>query len=281
MSCIVDLIAKDNDVIIYRKELNAITKKVTATLLLQQMIYWYSKSSNGTFYKFIEPCKNDAYSEGDSWCEELGFTKKEFMSAYQILEDLGIVSKKINMSRITFYTLNIEHLSKLLNGIYVSDKRSLMQVTKGHLDKDQALETETTTEKKIGSYEPKGIQAKIYSGQPVAEEDLIFEKMAKRRDTANLISMGLGVDAQTAAELAYCFMMARDITIPESKIKGQRKAIRELLEMKVSPENVERAVSDLVSKGMTVVDLFSIIKTATDLANKAPEDIQPKRSHGL
>lgn len=143
---ITDLLARDKDIILYRKELNIITKKVTATILLQQMIYWHTKNG-GTFYKFIEPsANNSAYTEGDSWCEELGFSVKEFNTAYKVLEDLGVVSKKINMSRITFYTLNMGCLSKLLNGIYVTAESEVTYPPKGHLDIDQALETETTTE---------------------------------------------------------------------------------------------------------------------------------------
>ena len=143
---ILNLLAKDKEVIIYRKELNSITGSVTATILLQQLIYWNSKSNNKPFYKFIEPCNNEKYKAGDSWCEELGFSKKEFTGAYTKLSDLNIVSKKINMARVTVYTLNVEVLSKLLNGIYVSDKRELMEVTKGDLDYSKSMITETTTE---------------------------------------------------------------------------------------------------------------------------------------
>ncbi|MDD2838447.1 MAG: hypothetical protein PHX59_05775 [Sulfuricurvum sp.] len=137
---ILQLLAADREILLYRKELNKITKKVTATILLQQMIYWHTKMG-GSFYKFIEPCKNDAYNEGDSWCEELGFSVKEFTTAYKTLEDLGVVSKKINMNRVTFYHLNIEMLRKRLNGIYVNQLSAFTQPPFGNLDI-----TETTTE---------------------------------------------------------------------------------------------------------------------------------------
>ena len=158
---IIKLLANDNNTITYRKELNAITGSVTATILLQQLIYWFNKNDYKPFYKFIEPCNNEKYIDGDSWTEELGFTKKEFSSAYKKLENLGIVFKKTNMSRVTYYSLDLENLSKLLNGIYVSDKsaltkeqkgtyisdkRELMEVTKGNLDYSKSFDTETTTE---------------------------------------------------------------------------------------------------------------------------------------
>jgi len=143
---VLKLLAEDKNLITYRKELNQITGGVMATILLQQLIYWTDKNNNKPFYKFIEPCNNEKYIKGDSWTEELGFTKKEFIGAYKKLEDLNLVSKKINMMRVTFYTLNIEVLSKLLNGIYVSDKRELTKVTKGDLDYSKSFDTETTTE---------------------------------------------------------------------------------------------------------------------------------------
>lgn len=137
---ILQLLAADHEILLYRKELNKITKKVTATILLQQMIYWHSKMG-GPFYKFIEPCKNEAYKEGDSWCEELGYSVKEFATAYKTLEDLGVVSKKINMNRVTYYSLNVELIRKLLNGIYVNQLSAFTQTPFGDLDI-----TETTTE---------------------------------------------------------------------------------------------------------------------------------------
>lgn len=137
---ILQFLAADKEILLYRKELNNITKRVTATILLQQMIYWHSKMG-GPFYKFIEPCKNEAYKEGDSWCEELGFSPKEFATAYKTLEDLKIVSKKINMNRVTYYHIDTEMIRKLLNGVYVNQLSAFTQTPFGDLDI-----TKTTTE---------------------------------------------------------------------------------------------------------------------------------------
>jgi len=141
---ILQILAADKEVLIYRKELNTITKKVTATILLQQMIYWHSKMG-GDFYKFIEPCKNTAYNEGDSWCEELGFSVKEFGTAYKALEDLGIVTKKISMNRVTYYHLDVEVIGKLLNGVYVDTETALTKTPKGDLDITETTFPETTS----------------------------------------------------------------------------------------------------------------------------------------
>jgi hypothetical protein len=52
-----------------------------AVLLFEKMEYWFSKKKN-EFYKFIEPCCHPCYREGDSWSEELGFSKLVFRNAF-------------------------------------------------------------------------------------------------------------------------------------------------------------------------------------------------------
>lgn len=141
---ILQLLAADKEILLYRKELNQITKKVTATILLQQMIYWYTKSE-GAFYKFIKPCPHKLYQHGDSWCEELGFSEKEFNTAMTILKKLGVASSKTDMTRVTYYYLDLNILRKLLNGVYVNAETEDMQPPKQHLDIDQAF-AETTAE---------------------------------------------------------------------------------------------------------------------------------------
>jgi len=163
------IIADDMGLIPYRKELNKITGSVTATILLQQILYWYKHNGNKPFYKFIEPCGHELYSAGDSWTEELGFTKREFTTAYKKLEDAGFVSKKTNISRVTYYDVDIEALEEAISGLYshdedahlrkvqkrtyVSDKSAFIKSTNPHLHIDQTSNvtettTETTTERK-------------------------------------------------------------------------------------------------------------------------------------
>lgn len=90
---------------------------------------------------------------------------------------------------------------------------------------------------------------------------------AQARDAANLMDM----NCAGAGELAYAFMTTRRIIIPEGKIKGNRKAAREMLEMHVKPQHVKQATLELIEKQMTVTDLFSVVKTATALANPATD----------
>jgi hypothetical protein len=92
---------------------------------------------------------------------------------------------------------------------------------------------------------------------------------ARRKDIANLIAMGMGASASLAYQIALAFMDTRNIVIPESKAKAQRKAIREMVESGVSPRHVTEAVKKLMESRMTVTDLYSVSKTAIDLANQA------------
>lgn len=134
MNELLNLIADDRGVISYRKELNKITGSVTATILLQQFIFRNKHSKNESFYKFIEPCNHNKYVEGDSWTEELGFTKYEFNTAYKKLESLNIVSKKTNRDRVTFYTLNSVVLAKLIKPLYQSKENQLTKSENTNLD---------------------------------------------------------------------------------------------------------------------------------------------------
>lgn len=66
----------------YYPSLNTLTGSINATLLMLQLEYWFSKSDANSFYKFLEPCEDAHYRTGDSWVEELGFTKAEFRGAF-------------------------------------------------------------------------------------------------------------------------------------------------------------------------------------------------------
>ena len=138
------ILAADKSIIPYRKELNAITGGVTSSILLQQVSYWWVKSGRKSFYKFIEPCAHEKYSAGDSWTEELGFTRKEFVTAIKRLESAGLVSKKTNSSRVTAYTLHEDYLNDAMNNIYKGESKGFTKSTKGDLPKVQKGFTKST-----------------------------------------------------------------------------------------------------------------------------------------
>jgi hypothetical protein len=66
----------------YYKELRQVAGSVTASILMQQLDYWFSKQDGEPFYKFKAPCENDYYKSGDSFTEELGFSIEEFTNAF-------------------------------------------------------------------------------------------------------------------------------------------------------------------------------------------------------
>ena len=65
----------------YLPDLRPIAGSVTASILMQQLDYWFSQKPDG-FYKFLSPCGHEAYREGDSWEEELAFSVDEFRTAF-------------------------------------------------------------------------------------------------------------------------------------------------------------------------------------------------------
>lgn len=66
--------------------------EITASIVMTQLEYWFSKKGYAPFYKFLEPVSNkDAkgnekstfgYVQGDSWTEELNISKKSFKNAF-------------------------------------------------------------------------------------------------------------------------------------------------------------------------------------------------------
>ena len=171
------ILSQDNSVILYRKELNQLTGSVTATLFLSQVIYWWYKNGRKPFYKFRTICKHIDYKEGDSWCEELGFSEKELDYAIAAVCEKTNNTRKdakeslkqnlvkpyvishTNIDRKTYYTLNETLLEKDLKELYIrlhnlqsSDyvipETEITKHTKGRLD----LYTENTTENTNNSF---------------------------------------------------------------------------------------------------------------------------------
>lgn len=81
-----NLVALSAKVIPYSGYLRKFVKSIPSTILFQQLEYWFDKKG-GPFFKFLEPCENKLYKEGDSWTEELYFSKDEFRSAF---DNIGV-----------------------------------------------------------------------------------------------------------------------------------------------------------------------------------------------
>ena len=65
----------------YNPALTAEFGSQNAVILFDRLEYWFSKKKN-EFYKFIEPCSHPLCRAGDTWSEELGFSKKVFRTAF-------------------------------------------------------------------------------------------------------------------------------------------------------------------------------------------------------
>ena len=125
----------------YKKQYNAVTGSVLASILLQQIAYWDRTQGSQPFYKFIAPCSHKLYKEGESWQEELGFSKNEFMGAISRIatkikkgvsksEVLGALNAKsliiywTDASRVTWWQVNTALLNQVIEGILLDAIRA-------------------------------------------------------------------------------------------------------------------------------------------------------------
>lgn len=91
--------------------------------------------------------------------------------------------------------------------------------------------------------------------------------LSERVEFASLVSVS-SPNPALYGSIALAFQNTRNLTLPKSSAKAQRKAIRDMVAMGVTPAHVEQATRTLLEKDMTITDLFSVSKTAIDLANK-------------
>ena len=122
---VLNILAADKSMIAYRPALNKQTGSVLATILLQQIIFRWSHNQRKEFYKYKEPCAARHYRIGDSWTEELGFTRREFDSALKSLVDLEAVKTRVDIERKTWYTLNEEKTLSIINLAYLETQNDV------------------------------------------------------------------------------------------------------------------------------------------------------------
>lgn len=161
------------------------------------------------------------------------------------------------------YSLNKTLLESLVKPL---DSRESSHLTPS----SQATRTKpSSTSFTNGASAVNSLEWKIAHGEPVTEEDLKAASLQKKKNIADLIaSSGFGVNATLAYDIALAFMVTRDIEIVRSKVKGQRKAIVSMIEQGVTAEDVKQATAKLMEAGLTVTDLYSVEKTAVDIANQ-------------
>ncbi|MBA7572391.1 hypothetical protein ES695_06645 [Candidatus Atribacteria bacterium 1244-E10-H5-B2] len=156
---ILGIIADDVTLVPYRPKLNKITGSVLSTIILQQILYWWKKGGRKRFYKFKDKCNHALYSEGDSWLEELCFTREEFDTAIKKIGfKMGKTENKIKKEKafiiyyrdpqgVTWYDINAEYLTEKLTSLFLVKRES--HVTKESGNPALVLNTETTAEKEL------------------------------------------------------------------------------------------------------------------------------------
>lgn len=143
------------DSIPYKRSNRHIAGTMKGAIFLAQAVYWHGIMGGKPFYKFKEPCNSPYYKKGQSWCEELGLSKREFNAC------LSTIGKKIKQNdardpnvlihfwvdfrRLTYYEINIDLYAKLKNEYY--------QKIAEHLDMPNS-EPDTRKEKNV-TYEPR------------------------------------------------------------------------------------------------------------------------------
>lgn len=136
-------------------------------------------------------------------------------------------------------------------------------------NRGQVLKTLSSNELNNGDKSPMPLDWIIAHDEPVTPADVRGSDFDVNQ--ARNISQLIDMQCSGAGALALTFMEARKIIFSESQVKGQRKAAREMLHNGVRPRHVVDAVHELTGKKMTVTDLYSVTKTAINIANPPAE----------
>lgn len=268
--------------------LPSLAKKIglNEAIVIQQVHYWINNPNTGVFidgFKWV----HNTYEE---WQENFPFWSVDTVKrTINSLEKSGLLisakTSKNPFDHTKSYRVNYELIEQ--NALTDDGKlprtfteTTISETTNTLLDASQVpVYASTFVEGRhdMVSIEDMSIEWQIAAGsKELKQQD---EKIAQMKDSANLISMGTGSFQQRIYDLAYAFMVTRNIIIPTNKAKGNRKAAREMVQMNVQPHHVVDAVNTMLEhkpKPLTCVDLFSVSKIAIDLANPAEEGYNGK-----
>lgn len=250
-------------------------------IVLQQVQYWLSNPKAGIMHDGHKWVHN-TYAE---WAENFPFWSESGVKKIILrLEHMGLlVSAQTSPNpydHTKSYRINYDNLDERIAHVELEES-ALRQHSQSPDDETSEVRSpqillSDTTNNTANEEKPPSLPMdwKIATGQPITEQDLALEVEKKRIDTANLIAMGMGGKRTATFGIAYEFMKTRGILIPEKKIKAQRKAVTEMVDMGVLPHHVKEATEKLLAAGMTVTDLYSVAKTAIAIANPAPEQTE-------
>ncbi len=151
LKAIMRLFSNNDEVRLYRPILKRIAGSTNAAIFLSQLIYWSNINDHKWFYKFNGPCSHEDYREGDSWEEELLFSRKEVLTVKKNIvmtvgdttknkylkeygEDLyleklqhdidnALVISYQTPNRLTYYKVNMVKINKLLSKLYAEQDK--------------------------------------------------------------------------------------------------------------------------------------------------------------
>ncbi len=112
----------------YRPEIARLIGNINATILLQQIMFWWDWNGGKPFYKFRAPgAKHPLCIQGDSWLEELAFSPDEFDGA------LGRIATRISTGSSKRAVLETTELELDARGRITNGKNLVMYWTKEHV----------------------------------------------------------------------------------------------------------------------------------------------------
>jgi hypothetical protein len=126
----------------YYPELNGITGSINATLILLQLEYWSERCKGNQFYKFLDVCEHEKYRQGDSWVEELGFTKHEFRTAFAKIGKVYKSKKAFKESKYLFEGKYYASYYDRVKGLtfYIRNDEAVNKLLQNHIQDDLNLE---------------------------------------------------------------------------------------------------------------------------------------------
>lgn len=228
-----NILNEDRLKITYRPSWREVTGSVTSAILLQQMRFRWVNHGCKPFYKFVLPPKseNSKYKPGDSWVEELGFTRKEYYGAF------GKIGRALSKE-------DLADLDKALDGVFVGTFTDQQHVTWFYFNETYFIAR--MTEHYAGSPRPEKGHGKSprpekgHGGDPKGATDSVAQKgppihAENHRPHAN--------NTTTAAEAGEIFKLYQNEISPLSSLIADK--------IKAAIIDVEQKLGNLPPGGQT------------------------------
>lgn len=181
---------KDSSYIKFYPGIKSTIGCVKATLILGRLEYWFERYTSG-FYKFVEPCSHPLYREGDSWAEEIGFPRKVFAKAFDLIgvryksKSAFMQSKDKFQGKLyasyhdrktnqTYFIRNHEFASQFIKGLFSLKKPQSVSRGKKVIEKKAA--PCTTISLNINGRSRKGKNDRSFGGTIGGKENIPIQK---------------------------------------------------------------------------------------------------------